>query len=109
MEEATEDPLQAAVMERASLEATEEATQRVDDMGMVEEEHPAVTTHAAAGIAETDAALATTQRGFCLMLVPGETTSRTQRTRTLAKVQGISRWSRQRPISGRTSAHASFP
>jgi len=57
-----------------------------------EEEEGAVTMHAAPETAELDAALDTTQQGFCPTSAQGEITDRTLHTVTWAKVQGTSRW-----------------
>jgi len=59
-----------------------------------EETRVVVTTRVAPEGAEPGAALATTRQECCLMSAPVEITSRRQHTRTWAKVQGISKWSR---------------
>jgi len=59
-----------------------------------EETRVVVTTHVALEVAEPGAALATTRQECCLMSAPVEITSRRQHTRTSAKVQGTSKWSR---------------
>jgi len=99
-------------------EESEEAdlwAKEVDDLGAAGTEpeegeaHAVVTMRAVPEVAELDVDLAMTRQGFFLMSVLGETTSRKQRTRMLARVQGTLRWSQWRPTSGRTFVYASFP
>jgi len=80
-----------------------------EHMEPAEETRVVVTMHVAPEAVEPDAVLAMIRQEFCPTSVLGETTGKKQRTSLWAKVQETSRWSQYRPISGRTSACASFP
>jgi len=100
--------LAMAVQSEASAELLQEEEEEVADSRAtvvedLEEAHTepageetpvAVMTHVAPRGAEPGAALVTTRQECCLMSAPVEITSRRQHTRTWAKVQGISKWSR---------------
>jgi len=81
------------VME-APMRAIDGAMEQVGATLVEEETNAVVTMRAVPEVAGPDAALASTRQGFCLTSGLGEPTSRTQRTGTLAKGQGISRWCR---------------
>jgi len=88
------DASRAQEVMEAPMRAIDGAMEQVGATLVEEETHAVVTMRAVPEVAGPDAALASTRQGFCLTSGLGEPTSRTQRTGTLAKGQGISRWCR---------------